>query len=60
MTLNNPSRTERNSRYPWAVLATDCMACNRLRGSRMCELCADLEQAERDADTGAPDERNGD
>lgn len=41
------------------VLTMPCMACNRIVGEPMCELCSDLEDAEeRASDHYQPGEEN--
>ena len=37
------------------LLAEDCLACNRVTFQSMCELCADMEQAEETATERTPD-----
>jgi hypothetical protein len=32
------------------LLLHDCMACNRIVGQPMCDLCADLEDADENAE----------
>jgi hypothetical protein len=42
------------------VLTQDCMACNREHGQPMCDLCADMEQAEETASERRDDEPEAD